>query len=268
MEEDLVASGRFVRIETIGRRSGQPRAVTVGFVDDPSEDGAVLVAAGAPNTAWALNLLEHPACRVRLGERTLRRGRGASRERRPRPGDRGDDPPLRDAGRGTWSWPGVPPQAGRAHSRDDLGAARNADRPARARRVRGADRHRELPHLARRVGHHEGRTPRRGRRFTPARGCASGRRSPAARRFSTASSRSLRRAPRSGFAARIPRASASISIRSSRQMRCRQDSAGRCASACRCATVCSSRWSPPRHARPLLSISMPSAADLETPIAG
>ena len=69
MEEDLVASGRFVRIETIGRRSGEPRAVTVGFVDDAFEDGAVVVAAGEPNAAWALNLLEHPACRVRLGER-------------------------------------------------------------------------------------------------------------------------------------------------------------------------------------------------------
>jgi deazaflavin-dependent oxidoreductase (nitroreductase family) len=71
MEADLVASGRFVRIETTGRRSGEPRPVTVGFVDDPSEVGAVLVAAGDPNTAWALNLLEHPACRVRVGERSF-----------------------------------------------------------------------------------------------------------------------------------------------------------------------------------------------------
>jgi deazaflavin-dependent oxidoreductase (nitroreductase family) len=71
MEADLVASGRFVRIETTGRRSGEPRPVTVGFVDDPSEVGAVLVAAGDPNTAWALNLLEHPACRVRVGKRSF-----------------------------------------------------------------------------------------------------------------------------------------------------------------------------------------------------
>jgi len=71
MEAELVASGRFARVETIGRRSGEPRAVTVGFVDDPSEDGAVLVAAGAPNSAWALNLLENPACRVAVAERTF-----------------------------------------------------------------------------------------------------------------------------------------------------------------------------------------------------
>jgi len=71
MEAELVASGRFARVETIGRRSGEPRAVTVGFVDDASEDGAVLVAAGAPNSAWALTLLENPACRVAVAERTF-----------------------------------------------------------------------------------------------------------------------------------------------------------------------------------------------------
>jgi hypothetical protein len=32
MEDELVASGRFVRIETLGRRSSRLRAVTVGFV--------------------------------------------------------------------------------------------------------------------------------------------------------------------------------------------------------------------------------------------
>jgi len=45
--------------------------VTVGFVDDPEVDGAILVAAGEPETAWALNLLEDPACRVVIGERTF-----------------------------------------------------------------------------------------------------------------------------------------------------------------------------------------------------
>ena len=71
MEAELVVSGRFVRIETIGRVSGQMRAVTVGFVDDPEVEGAVLVAAGGPDTAWALNLLEDPACGVRIGDRTF-----------------------------------------------------------------------------------------------------------------------------------------------------------------------------------------------------
>ena len=69
MEAELVASGRFVRIETRGRTTGLPRTVTVGFVEDPTDqDGGVLVAAGAPDTDWALNLLEDRACRVTIGE--------------------------------------------------------------------------------------------------------------------------------------------------------------------------------------------------------
>ncbi len=67
MDDDLVAAGRFARIETIGRRSGQPRTVTVGFVEDA--DGAILVA--ARNRAdWAENLLDEPHCRVTIGDRT------------------------------------------------------------------------------------------------------------------------------------------------------------------------------------------------------
>ena len=48
MEEGLVASGRFVWIETRGRRTGEPRAVTVGYVeDDAGPPGTIRVAAGA-----------------------------------------------------------------------------------------------------------------------------------------------------------------------------------------------------------------------------
>lgn len=67
-----MASGRFVRILTRGRRSGEPRPVTVGFVDD--EDGpagSILVAAGSPDLAWTLNLLSNPACRATVGERSF-----------------------------------------------------------------------------------------------------------------------------------------------------------------------------------------------------
>ena len=72
MEDDLVASGRFVRIETRGEKSGRARAVTVGFVDDSqAADGAVLVAAGSGETAWARNLLADPICRVRIGDRSF-----------------------------------------------------------------------------------------------------------------------------------------------------------------------------------------------------
>ena len=43
--------------------------VTVGFVDDTVVEGAVMVAAGEPATAWAQNLIEQPACRVQIGDR-------------------------------------------------------------------------------------------------------------------------------------------------------------------------------------------------------
>ncbi len=69
MEAELVASGRFVWIETRGRRTGGPRAVTVGYVEDDADPPRTIrVAAGAPETAWARNLLADPGCRVRIGE--------------------------------------------------------------------------------------------------------------------------------------------------------------------------------------------------------
>jgi deazaflavin-dependent oxidoreductase (nitroreductase family) len=73
MEDDLVASGRFVRIGTRGAVSGAPRAVTIGFVeDDPDDPGsALLVAAGSGETAWARNLEADPRCRVRVGDRAF-----------------------------------------------------------------------------------------------------------------------------------------------------------------------------------------------------
>ena len=71
MEDELVASGRFVRIEARGSQTGLDRSVTVGFVDDDAQPGAILVAATAPDAAWARNLLADPACHVRLGERAF-----------------------------------------------------------------------------------------------------------------------------------------------------------------------------------------------------
>jgi deazaflavin-dependent oxidoreductase (nitroreductase family) len=71
MEAELVASGRFARIETRGTVSGLARSVTIGFVDDESVPGAIFVAAGTPTTAWAANLLADPACRVELADRSF-----------------------------------------------------------------------------------------------------------------------------------------------------------------------------------------------------
>lgn len=66
MDDDLVAWGRVLRIETRGRVTGRVAQATVGFVRRP--DGSLVVAAGSPDADWGLNLLHEPACRVTIGE--------------------------------------------------------------------------------------------------------------------------------------------------------------------------------------------------------
>ena len=43
-------------------------SVAVGYVEEP--DGSLLVAAGAPDADWALNLEADPSCTVSIGERS------------------------------------------------------------------------------------------------------------------------------------------------------------------------------------------------------
>jgi deazaflavin-dependent oxidoreductase (nitroreductase family) len=66
VEEDLVAWGRVVRIDTTGRVSGRPARAVVGFAERP--DGAIVVAAGSPRAGWALNLFAEPACQATIGD--------------------------------------------------------------------------------------------------------------------------------------------------------------------------------------------------------
>jgi deazaflavin-dependent oxidoreductase (nitroreductase family) len=67
MEDELVAAGRYVRLETRGRVTGLPRVVTIGFVEE--RDGAILLAARA-GAHWADNLLADARCVVTVGERS------------------------------------------------------------------------------------------------------------------------------------------------------------------------------------------------------
>ena len=67
MDDDLVGAGRYARLVTRGRRTGLPRAVTVGFVEEAG--GSILVAARA-GADWAENLLDDPHCTVTMGSRT------------------------------------------------------------------------------------------------------------------------------------------------------------------------------------------------------
>ena len=68
MDDDLVAWGRVLRIETVGRISGRPASAVVGFVERP--DGSLVVAAGSAETDWGRNLLADGACRITIAEAT------------------------------------------------------------------------------------------------------------------------------------------------------------------------------------------------------
>lgn len=81
MDEDLAAWGKVVILETKGRRSGEPRRAAVGYVADA--DGSLLVAAGGPDTHWALNLGADARCIVeREGVRTACRAEALDGPRR------------------------------------------------------------------------------------------------------------------------------------------------------------------------------------------
>jgi deazaflavin-dependent oxidoreductase (nitroreductase family) len=83
--DDLLADDtRFARLRTRGRRSGASRPVTVGFVDEP--DGSILVAAGAPDSGWARNLLADPVVEVEAGGRSFHGIAEALDDRDPRRG--------------------------------------------------------------------------------------------------------------------------------------------------------------------------------------
>jgi len=75
-----------MRLTTLGRRSGQPRPVILGYF----EDGSNLVTLAmngwaAPEPAWWLNLQAQPEVTVELPEgRRLVRGRAAVGEERDR----------------------------------------------------------------------------------------------------------------------------------------------------------------------------------------
>jgi deazaflavin-dependent oxidoreductase (nitroreductase family) len=69
LDETFADDDRFARLTIAGRRSGEPRTVTVGFVDEP--DGSILVAAGTLDRSWASNLVANPAVVVTAGGRTF-----------------------------------------------------------------------------------------------------------------------------------------------------------------------------------------------------
>ena len=75
-----------MRVTTIGRRTGQERAVILGYFEDG--DDLVTMAMngwGAPEPAWWLNLQAHPEVRVKTPDADRRmRGRAAAAPERAR----------------------------------------------------------------------------------------------------------------------------------------------------------------------------------------
>ena len=69
MDDDLVAWGRVLRIQTRGRVTGRPAWAVVGFVERP--DGVLVVSASSERADWARNLLAEPRCDVTVGDATF-----------------------------------------------------------------------------------------------------------------------------------------------------------------------------------------------------
>jgi len=66
--EQLAGWGKVIRLTTHGRVTGRPVEVALGYVEEA--DGSLLVAAGTPESDWALNLAADPGCSVVVGDAT------------------------------------------------------------------------------------------------------------------------------------------------------------------------------------------------------
>lgn len=71
-------------LETIGRRTGQPRRIEIWFAADPAAPRVYMLSGGRDDAHWVLNLRADPAVRVRIGDRWLS---GRARELAPGPED-------------------------------------------------------------------------------------------------------------------------------------------------------------------------------------
>ena len=87
LDDELRAAGD-CRLTTTGRRTGQPRMITIWFA--AVGDRVYLLAGGRGEAHWVRNIEADPAVRVQIGQRTFE-GRG-----RPVEGE-DDDPTAREA---------------------------------------------------------------------------------------------------------------------------------------------------------------------------
>jgi deazaflavin-dependent oxidoreductase (nitroreductase family) len=71
-------------LETIGRRTGQPRRIEIWFAADPAAPRIYMLSGGRDDAHWVLNLRGHPTVRVRIEDRWFD---GRAREIPPGPED-------------------------------------------------------------------------------------------------------------------------------------------------------------------------------------
>jgi hypothetical protein len=69
VDDDLVATGRYARLDIDPIDGDRHRMITVGFV--PGEDGSIVVAATAPDARWAGALATAAKVRVTIAERSF-----------------------------------------------------------------------------------------------------------------------------------------------------------------------------------------------------
>ena len=61
-----VAGQAVCELETIGRRTGQPRPIEIWFAADPARDRIYILAGGRESSQWVRNIQANPAVRVRI----------------------------------------------------------------------------------------------------------------------------------------------------------------------------------------------------------
>jgi deazaflavin-dependent oxidoreductase (nitroreductase family) len=64
--DPVLAAEDMCYLETVGRRSGEPREIEIWFAADPERDRIYILSGGRDQAQWVRNLRVRPAVRVRI----------------------------------------------------------------------------------------------------------------------------------------------------------------------------------------------------------
>jgi deazaflavin-dependent oxidoreductase (nitroreductase family) len=64
--DPVLAAEDMCYLETVGRRSGQPREIEIWFAADPERDRIYILSGGRDQAQWVRNLRVQPAVRVQI----------------------------------------------------------------------------------------------------------------------------------------------------------------------------------------------------------